>query len=188
MGIRLNANKEKLVILVEPIIKKWWFKKFITRVLTKNKLSVYSLEVNKIAFKVSLIKGEIIPEKIILKSFELRGKRSVATWDKTLKIKDLKLKKGIKTKEKIKMVFPYEDIFMISTEVSAQPNNFLIETRQRRLTGELGNGWSKGGPTNICRMPICSVNILNYRITIYTVLILIFTFILMGITLWQVFN
>lgn len=187
-GGGVNSNKEKLVVLVEPVINRWWFKKLITRLLTKNKLTIYSLEVNKIAFKVSLIEGEIIPENLILKGFELKGKRSIATWNKIFVIEDLNLKKGLKTKEKIKMVFPYEDIFMISTEVSAQPNNFIIETRQRRLTGDIGTGWRIGGPTNICRMPICSVNILNYRLTIYTILILIFTFILVGITLWQIFN
>jgi len=181
-------EKKLLVLLIEPVIKKSWLPKLIMRCITKNNLAVYTLERNKIAFKVSLVEGESLPNKLILNEFSLIGKRSIATWNKPFEVEGEAIKKGAETKEKLIVVFPYQDFFTIRTTVNAEPDDFIIETKQRRLTGEEGRGWGNEEKKNICHMPISAVDILSFRVTIYTIMILITTFILLGITLWQIFN
>jgi len=49
-----KIDKQKLVVLIEPVIKKNWLPRLIARLITKNKLITYSLELNKVAFKITL--------------------------------------------------------------------------------------------------------------------------------------
>lgn len=183
-----DNEKEKIEVLIEPVIKKKWCSRLITRLITKNKLITYSLEVNEVAIKISLRgkEGEkkSIPDKLILRDFNLEGKRSIRTWNKIFEIKGSELEKGIEIEERLKVVFPYEDLFFLSTTVDVEPDNFIIETKQRWLTGEELDGWRKGEPKNICYMPIGAVNFLNFRLTIYTAIILFVTIAILIITFW----
>jgi hypothetical protein len=51
-----------------------------------------------------------------------------------------------------------------------------------------GRGWNKEEQKNICGMPIGAVDVLNFRLTIFTTLILIATFFLLFITILQICN
>ena len=181
-------DKKPLELLIEPVIKK----KFTPKFLTKKLPLATSLKKTKIALRVTSLNTSFLGS-LKLKIIEVSAEKFTGyfrSYNKQLEIDGLEHNKG-KESETFEIVFPYEGIFWLDVKVDAG-DEYDVRTTQMTLEGEKGRGEPKDKNgnliKNICRNGIIAKDILAVRLAWLTFGLLVLTALLVFLTFRLILN
>ena len=167
-----ERKKEILQLVIKPIIEKSLIKKLLIR----REIFGLTLEHIKISFKIKIKNNVTIPDKITIRDLIVNNEKFeglTTTYSDIIEFSKIDIEKGKKGKGKLEVLFPYSGVWWIDGKVSAEPNNYDIETFQIQLLQKEGRGWPEGSAKNVIRMPLCIIDNINFKLNLYTVMILI---------------